>query len=247
MADTREARGSAAELKFLLDRSLGQRLREWARARLERDPHGAGPSGDEYLTTSLYFDTEKHDVFYRRGSFGRAKYRVRRYGTVDSVFLERKLRTSGMVVKRRTMTPIDVLHRLEQQRETDGVWPGDWFHRRLLARRLRPVCQLSYRRMARGILVGGVQARLTLDDRLRVAHVDRAHFNGEVGIPILEEQLILELKFRGPLPAVFKSLIEEWKLSAETASKYRFGMTALGHVPAAGKGPSAAPESGAHA
>ena len=41
-------------------------------------------------------------------------------------------------------------------------------------------------------------------------------------------QLILELKFRGHLPAVFKGLIEEFKLVATPASKYRFGMTALG-------------------
>jgi hypothetical protein len=43
--------------------------------------------------------------------------------------------------------------------------------------------------------------------------------------------LILELKFHGPLPAIFKGLIEELRLASRTASKYRFGMMALGHVP----------------
>ena len=119
MVDIREARGSASELKFLLDPSLGEQVRDWARARLEPDPHGAGPSDDEYLTSSLYFDTGEWDVFHRRGSFGKAKYRIRRYSGVDVVFLERKLRTSKMVVKRRTMMPIGVLADLEKQTEPD--------------------------------------------------------------------------------------------------------------------------------
>jgi hypothetical protein len=238
MVDTREARGSASELKFLLDSSSGEQVRQWARERLERDPHGSGPFDDEYLTSSLYFDTDKRDVFHRRGSFRKAKYRIRRYGQVDTVFLERKLRTSKMVVKRRTMMPIGVLDDLERLTEPDRTWSGGWFHRRLRARGLRPVCMLSYHRMARGILIDGLMARLTLDDRVRAAPVAHAHFNGDLGVPVLEAQLILELKFRGQLPAVFKSLVEEFKLATTPVSKYRFGMMALGY-PAAGNNPSA--------
>jgi len=245
MVDIREARGSASELKFLLDPSLGEQVRDWARARLQPDPHGAGPSADEYLTSSLYFDTGEWDVFHRRGSFGKAKYRIRRYGGVDVVFLERKLRTSKMVVKRRTMMPIGVLDDLEKRTEPDRTWPGGWFHRRLIARGLRPVCVLSYQRMARGTVVDGFQARLTLDDRVRVVPVARAHFNGQVGLPVLEDQLILELKFRGHLPAVFRGLIGEFKLAASPASKYRFGMTALGDLTTPKNGPL--PQKGAHA
>jgi hypothetical protein len=238
MAETREVRGSASELKFLLDKALAGQVRAWARARLERDPHGTGPHGDEYLTTSLYFDTDARDVFYRRGSFGRAKYRVRRYGSLETVFLERKLRTSGMLVKRRTLMPIDVLSRLALE-VGDSAWPGDWFHRRLLARRLRPACQVSYLRMARfGPVAGQGAARLTLDERLAVAAIEAAHFNGALGMPFLDDRVILELKFRGPLPALFKHLIEEFALAAQPASKYRFGMSALGLSPAAVPGPS---------
>ena len=229
MVDTREARGSASELKFLLDSSCGEQVRAWARDRLEPDPHGSGPFSDEYLTSSLYFDTANRDVFHRRGSFRKAKYRIRRYGRVDTVFLERKLRTSKMVVKRRTMMPIGVLDDLERLTAPELTWPGGWFHRRLLARGLRPVCVLSYHRMARGILIDGLQARLTLDDRVRAAPVSHAHFNGDLGVPVLETQLILELKFRGQLPSVFKSLVEEFKLAAMPVSKYRFGMMALGY------------------
>ena len=239
MVDTREARGSASELKFLLDSSCGEQVRAWARERLEPDPHGSGPFNDEYLTSSLYFDTDNRDVFHRRGSFRKAKYRIRRYGHLDTVFLERKLRTSKMVVKRRTMMPIGVLEDLERPPAPDLTWRGGWFHRRLVARGLRPVCLLSYHRIARGMLLDGLQARLTLDDRVRAAPIAKAHFNGDLGVPVLETQLILELKFRGKLPAVFKSLVEEFKLAPGPVSKYRFGMMALGYPakndPAGGK------------
>ena len=66
----------------------------------------AGPHGDEYRITSLYFDTAAFDVLHARGSFGRSKYRVRRYGASEVVYLERKLRKPGLLHKRRTPTPL---------------------------------------------------------------------------------------------------------------------------------------------
>ena len=69
MADTREVRAFATEIKFVLDAAVAADVRRWARKRLEPDPHGAGDARDEYLTTSVYFDTERLDVFHRRGSF----------------------------------------------------------------------------------------------------------------------------------------------------------------------------------
>src|SRR5437588_119004 len=142
LTDRRETRASAVELKFLLAPAVGAIIREWARARLEPDPYGTGEFGDEYRTASVYFDTAGYDVFYRRGSFGRSKFRARRYRCGDSVFLERKLTRPGLVTKRRTLVSRDTLDRLERS-DADPRWPGDWFVRRLAVRRLRPVCQIS--------------------------------------------------------------------------------------------------------
>jgi hypothetical protein len=219
---------SASEIKFLVNSEQGERIRAWARTHLEPDPHGTGPFGDEYWTTTVYFDTDQFDVLSRVGSFGRAKYRVRRYSRLDFVFLERKLRKPGVVVKRRTRTPIDAVHRLMQTR-ADGPWLGDWFHRRLLVRRLRPVCRFSYHRTARGMLSEGASARLTLDDALHVAPASDVAFDDDKGTPVLDGQLILELKYRGPLPWLFKRLVEEFRLAPRAASKYRFGMAVLGY------------------
>jgi hypothetical protein len=235
----RETRAFANEIKFVVDQELGARIREWARSYLQPDPHGTGPFGDEYRTASLYFDTTRHDVFHRRGSHGRAKYRVRRYGDADVIFLERKLRKPGILVKWRTIGSVDGLDRLEGE-ELGPDWPGSWFHRRLLIRRLRPVCQVSYHRTARAIVNGDGPARLTLDDDLRALSTDAARFNAGAGQPIFDGRMILELKYRMQLPAIFKRLVEQFSLETQPASKYRLSMGALGHVlPRASDPPSA--------
>jgi hypothetical protein len=242
---TRETRAFANEIKFVVDEVLGEQIRQWARARLEPDPHGTGPFKDEYHTTSLYFDTTRFDVFHRRGSHGRAKYRVRRYGTADMVFLERKLRKPGILVKRRTLASADVLGRLHEQGMVEE-WPGEWFRRRLLVRRLQPVCLVSYNRTARGALNGNA-ARLTLDDGLRAVSTESARFVDEPGQPVLVGRMILELKYRQEIPAIFKQLVEEFALETQSASKYRLSMEALGHTKSADETPGAGRRNAAHA
>jgi hypothetical protein len=257
----RETRPFANEVKFLVDEAAGAKVRAWARRHMEPDPHGTGEFGDEYHTTSLYFDTDTWDVFHRRGSYGRSKYRVRRYGDAPSVFLERKLRKPGFLVKRRTIVGLNTLDRLVAA-ERDPEWAGDWFRRRLVLRRIKPVCSVSYSRMARAAATPDGTARLTLDDDVRVlGHVgihtgpwdyeepgisggaplssdarDRAPrsraIEADAGRPVLERQIILELKYRHQLPAIFKRLVEEFALAPQRASKYRLGITTLEAIPA---------------
>ena len=71
---------------------------------------------------------------------------------------------------------------------------------------------------------------LTLDDSIRAHAIDGVKFSDDLGVSIAETRLILELKFRGYLPAIFKRLIEEFALSPSPASKYRYGMAAIGHT-----------------
>ena len=77
-------------------------------------------------TTSVYFDTDDYDVFHRRGSFGRSKYRIRRYGNEDAFFLERKMRQPEVLAKRRTRLPLVALEQLTAQ-VADADWPGTGF------------------------------------------------------------------------------------------------------------------------
>jgi hypothetical protein len=226
----RDIRAFSSETKFLVPAALGEPIRQWARQHLKADPHGHGAYGDEYLTTTLYFDTPAFDVFHRRGSYGRSKYRIRRYNGSADVFLERKLRRPGILTKRRTPVPVQALAYLTE--ELDG-WAGEWFHRRLSLRKLRPVCEISYHRIARGLDGGSGPIRLTLDERLTAHGIERPAFGeGTEGCPFVEGRLILELKYRQPVPAVFKRLVEEFRLVPCAVSKYRLGMTALGMVEA---------------
>lgn len=234
MTETRESRASAQEIKFVVDAALGVQVRAWARRLLKADPYGAGTFGDEYHTSSLYFDTAGLDVFNRRGSFGRAKYRIRRYSGADYAFIERKLRRPNLLIKRRTQVDLDVLHALEHGEVPPGS-PAWWFAERLRVRALSPSCLLSYHRTARNLPTPTGLARLTVDDGLHAAPargftLDDVSVGGET---MLGGQVILELKFRGPLPGVFQDLLRTFGLVRTAASKYRLGMTALGHVPAA--------------
>lgn len=239
--NSRETRDFARELKFLVDERQAPTLREWARAHLDRDHFGSGPHGDEYTTTSLYFETPAFDVYHRRGSYGRSKFRIRRYGTSDIVFLERKFRTHRLLAKRRTTVPIHEMDHLAAP-EPACSWPGYWFHRRVVLRRLSPLIQMSYDRTARMGMAGAGPMRMTLDTNLRVLPMpDRAFIPG-VGFPLIEGRCIVELKYRLGIPALFKELIETFGLTPSPVSKYRIGLGVLDYGPLNAE-PVAAPES----
>jgi hypothetical protein len=225
MAHSREIRVHAFEVKFLVQPDVAARIRQWARTHLSADPHGSGPFRDEYRTTSVYFDTRAYDVFHQRGSFGRGKYRIRRYGDADAVFLERKMRQAIVLAKRRTHTPLATLDRLAHA--PDPEWAGYWFHRRVVARDLRPVCQVTYHRTARVLARNGDHIRLTLDSDLRARLSRDIRFARGTGIPVADGRSILELKFKGPAPAMFRQLVEEFALNPQSASKYRLSVAKL--------------------
>jgi hypothetical protein len=225
--------GATSEVKFLVTPALAPLIRQFARTYFAPDGYGTGPFGDEYDTATLYFDTDELDVFHRRGSYGRAKYRVRRYGAADTIFLERKLRQPGRLIKRRTGASMCELDLLREER-TLGGWDGAWFHRRLLLRGLRPVCQISYHRVARVLDAPDGWARLTLDAALRVSRRHEARFSSAFATSFLGADLILELKYGPRLPSVCRRLVEEFALCPRSASKYRLGMAGLcrGALPA---------------
>jgi len=82
-SQTRENRAFAYEIKFLAPARQAREVRALARSCMQADPNTAGGSGDLYRITSLYYDTYGFEVFHQRGSFGRCKYRVRRYDACD--------------------------------------------------------------------------------------------------------------------------------------------------------------------
>ena len=223
--EQRETRDGGAELKFLVDGSTADAIRRWARPRTTPDPHGTGPSGDQYRTTTIYFDTDAFDVYWRRGSYGRSKLRVRRYGEADQAFVERKLRTNALLVKRRTLVRLAALSRLEDPRVED--LPARWFHDRLRMRRLAAVCQVSYTRTARVLRTPYGTARLTLDTDLGAQSIVHPEYQPGHGVLVNGTHTIVEVKFAVAMPALFKLIVEEFRLEPVRVSKYRLAMDTI--------------------
>jgi|RhiMethySRZTD1v2_1073278.scaffolds.fasta_scaffold398915_2 hypothetical protein len=227
--DVRESREFASEIKFCVPSELGVEIRGWARQWLAPDPYAGGEMGDTYRTASLYFDTAGFEVLRRAGSFGRSKYRIRRYGDSQGVFLERKLKTRNMVSKRRSVIGMEDLERLESSPQRG--WTGHWFHRRIAARLLQPVCQISYHRTAR-VGSGSYGAiRLTIDQEVCALPAGRLAFHsGDPGTPLTDGHMIVELKFRRTVPPQFAQLIENFRLEPQPVSKYRLAAAIDGCV-----------------
>lgn len=227
LTEMRESRAFVQEMKFLVSPEQAEGIREWARANLAPDAHAGGAAGDEYRVTSLYLDTEDMAVFERRGSYGRSKYRVRRYGESDLIFLERKLKTRNRVGKIRSIVGAGELALLERA-ESPKKWAGHWFHQRVQVRGLAPVCQISYSRMARmGVSESG-PIRLTVDEDLRATPVQRYAFAAvDAGVVLSPEQRILELKYKAEIPGLFKELMQQFDLRPQPSSKYRLAVAAL--------------------
>jgi hypothetical protein len=223
---TRETRDGAREIKYLVTPQLAGEILAWARPKLAADPYAGGASGDEYLTTTLYFDTDDFKVYQRRGSYRRSKYRIRRYGSSDVAFLERKLRTSMLLSKRRTSIPMADLARFDALVGRPD-WPGYWFAQRIEMRRLAPVSQVSYHRHA---MVGAGPfgpMRLTFDNEITAQPCTHFGFDSPAGVAVLPEATIIEMKYCVKMPALFADLVSTFNLAPAAVSKYRVSLEAL--------------------
>lgn len=223
----------AYEIKFLLAESQAREVERQLFPRMTLDPHADPELGNYYGVTSVYFDTPQFDVYRRSDGFRRRKFRIRRYGMAPNVFLEQKTKSAQRVRKRRTAIGDNELERLIT---AGDAWAGSWFAKRLAARALRPVCQVSYDRLA---LIGTSHdgpIRVTFDRRARGELVNSAVPDPVTnGNELLHEEVITEFKFLGALPIAFKSIIEGLRLTPMSVSKYRRCMEALGLVVAGSK------------
>jgi hypothetical protein len=216
-----------SETKLLVDARLGDDIRAWARQRLGPDPHGSGEFRDQYGVSSVYLDTDAHDVYHRRRSYGRSKYRIRHYENDSAAFLERKLRTRLRLTKRRTRIPLDAVTGLRLD-EPDPTHPAHWFFRRVTLRQLRPVCVIRYARTARMADTAEGPVRMTLDAGVMASPTRLVTLNAGPCRPLLEGLMILELKYSGVFPRIFKDLVDEFRLVPRPASKYRIAVQTLG-------------------
>lgn len=223
-----EKREFASELKFLVDPGAAAAVREWARSRLVADPNAQGFAGDTYEVTSLYFDTPELDVFHRQGLHRHSKFRIRRYGS-GSMFFERKLKIRGRLAKRRT--PISLADVVGLASGLSGSSDGFWFHQKISARRLQPQCQITYQRTARVLMSSSGPIRMTLDDGVVAKTAREIGFDDTRPSVAVTDRVILELKFRRDLPALFRELVATFGLNPVSFSKYRAAVPLIGLLP----------------
>lgn len=224
IARSKKTRG-AYELKFLIDESQALHIMAWAREHLDADPHFDPELGDGYLVNSLYLDTPKFEVFHRMEGFRQQKYRLRRYGREELVWFEQKRKRKGLVRKKRiSVDEPEISNRLVLP--ADPAWDGNWFRGKVDEQQLRPVCQITYRRFALVKPTDDGHMRLTIDDRLtaRLADGWQVPKGPLEGVGLLDGKRILELKFRGAMPALFRGLVEQQQLQVTSFSKYRTGV-----------------------
>ena len=227
-----ERRGPRLELKFLLDAQRSAEIFQWARTRMDADPHARDPQHPIYTVESIYFDTPTLDCLRGSGPDRLPKYRARRYdGNGQSIFLEEKLRRQQQVWKRRL--PCKQGEFLAIAHGADGL-RGDpeWFRMRFQVLQLKPSLVIVYRRLA---LVAAGGERLTIDQVVEASRVGDglSSFVDDGGTPAQGKPLriteldVLELK-HPPAHSTLMRELTEMAGEAEACSKYTRGMLAFG-------------------
>jgi hypothetical protein len=226
----------AYEVKFELDELTAARVEQSFSSWMSLDPHADALLDHSYRITSLYSDTPAFDVFHRVGPGRRSKFRVRRYGESQQVFLECKSKHDECVTKRRVAIAESELEWLTDERAPLD-WNGSWYRSGLVSRLLRPVCQVSYLRRAYFGVTPEGRLRLTFDREVRGCPTQVWSFDQRSEeLRLGKGTVICEFKFRGAMPAPFKAAIEQFQMIPRGFSKYRTLVEAFGLVEPKGGG-----------
>ena len=221
--DSRETKGLGAGSKFLIDGDSSDR--RWST--------GRGPISRLTVTERRLRGRVHHGAVcglrnrcVRRllpaASYGKSKFRIRRYGMSPIIFLERKFRTERLLAKRRTTVPVGDLERLattELDRRgrvlvssTDPATPPS------------PVDSDAVRpgRPNRCVADGSGPN----DDRHEPSRAPdaRPRIHPWRRSPVIEDKCIIEVKFRRELPSVFRRFASEFNIEIQKISKYRLGL-----------------------
>lgn len=226
------------ELKYLLRRDQVEPLVAELRQQLPIDQY-AGPLG-MYPVTSLYYDTPRFNAYWDKldGHRNRRKIRIRVYGADNitpqtSAFLEIKQRIDMMMRKRRVPMPysqaVDLsgyadlgVERAEMGKSADRDTLHEVYYLYYTAQ-LRPVCVVTYDRMAFEGQEYAPDLRITLDFNIRgrVHDLDLASIGHTTDKTVLgAEFALLEIKASQNVPRWVAEMIGRHRCTFYRLSKY---------------------------
>jgi hypothetical protein len=234
------------ELKYLVDESMAQRIRQDIRAYCAADPHNKALSGDfgrapGYPINSCYLDSPSlaFHAAKERGDANRLKLRVRTYSSTSPASLEIKRRRSAVIAKTRVIVDRNrVEEAIAGDLDVKGMAERDssiLAEFSLIAAKCgaRPTLMVSYWREAFESRVDAY-ARVTFDRKVRALEDPTwcleprkeawNSFNDYWKAHGVDNPVVLELKCETVPPIWMVDLIRKYHLTQTSFSKYSTGV-----------------------
>jgi hypothetical protein len=234
---------SRFELKYLINESTAERVRDFVRCYLSMDEFGVGKPNYSYPVHSLYLDSDSLEIYWRtiNGDKNRFKLRLRYYSDhADTpVFFEIKRRMKDIILKQRggvKQSAVPLLlrghfpapeHMLS--RDASGLVAVQKFCQLMAQLHAKPKSHIFYKR----------EAYVSDDDQVRVT-MDRDVYSEPNLSPSIKIKMdkpvhafvglvILELKFTNRFPNWFRELVRMANVMQCGAAKYVSGINLIGH------------------
>ena len=216
---------SRSEQKYLLSHADAAALKERLLLLLQRDAHG-GDAG--YCVRSLYFDSLNQRDYAEKlaGVEVRRKIRLRTYDTADP--------TCRLEMKKKRGAHSEKLSITVTRQEAELLCAGDLtalyqrmsklpeaglFYETMLLGCYRPAALITYSRLAFVHPAG--DTRITFDSDVRASEGAASIYdNTPFLIPVLQDAVILEVKYNEVLPAQIAKVLQPFHLTQTAYSKY---------------------------
>ena len=229
------------EIKYFIEPAMVPALLDYSRAHIIHDEHALDMPDFRYTVRSLYYDSPNLDFYWEKvdGLKVRRKLRIRTYNKHDKnsvAFLEIKRRYGTAVVKERAKYSFDEIAR--QMSSPENIWLtykqstngsmvlGKWIDN-IIRWNLEPTMLVVYEREAYiGRYKDENNSRLTIDYDVRVRVTDSVDqmFAEENLTHVVSNLCILELKYNHFMPKWMRGLVQEFRLTQRSISKYCMGI-----------------------
>lgn len=231
------------EYKYLLTPKQHQQIRECLRQyRLVSDAYSVKEPRLSYYVASLYLDTSDYQAYWEKkyGLEKRIKYRLRTYAQTKAkntpVFWEIKNKYADFIKKERFCFSREKTGKLLKGEllvrdlsiapaETDTA---SQFYYQLIQKNLKPTVLVSYYREA-WVDPLFPQFRLTFDTDIQAIATNDI-FCPSRQTTILPNQVLMEVKFTGPVPGYINQICKLFNLQRQSISKYCLSLEACGIV-----------------